>query len=318
MKEDISICILAYNHEKFIDKVLDGIFSQVLSYTFIVYVNDDCSSDETVKIIEKYQSQYPDKVVLFKNERNRGQLNAIKNFVSESSGKYLTFCDGDDYWIENTKLQQQIDFLESNSDFVAYCHDAVIEKHEIDKNNELGSFQKKAHFNLISQFTKYSSSEIQPYELLNGQTYIQNCTLIWRNFDLTQYFSKVENITFNLDWYFSVILATKGKIYFQPSAWAVYSDHAGGRTKNNYFHSYLNDKVKLLKTLFKIEFYNKPYFKFIIFELMAKEYYGLIIMKSEKPKSKKFVFLCLKNYLKYNLLKSIHFTSYVIKYRDKF
>lgn len=318
MTEDISICILAFNHEEFVGKVLDGILMQELSYTFKVYINDDCSTDRTIQIIESYQDRFSEKLILFKNERNRGQLNALSNFISNAEGKYLTLCDGDDYWIESTKLQQQVDFLESHPDYVACCHDAIIESHKIDEKNLIGKLQSKSNFRYISQYTRYSSSEIQPYELLIGQTYIQNCTLIWRSFDLSTELKNIKHIKFNLDWFFSVILASKGKIHFQNDAWSVYSDHAGGRTKNNLFHSYLSDKIKLLKYLFHFEFYNKPYFRYMLYELISKEYYGLIMLKSNSKKSTIYLLKCAFLYAKYSCLKTTSFLWYVWKYRKQF
>ncbi len=318
MNEIISICILAYNHEQFIEKVLDGIFMQELSYSFKVFINDDCSTDQTVQIIEKYQAIYPNKITLFKNDQNRGQLHALENFIPNLTGRYVTISDGDDYWIEKSKLQKQIDFLESHPDYIACCHDALIESFDIDGENAIAKLQSKSNFKYISQFTKYSSNEIQPYELLIGQTYIQNCTLVWRNFELSTEIKNIKNINFNLDWYFNVILASKGKIYFQNVAWSVYSDHPNSETKNTLFHSYLSDKIKLLKHLFKNEFYNKPYYRYMLYELISKEYYGLILLKSQKKKSTKFILKCALNYSRYSFFKTTSFLWYVWKYRKQF
>lgn len=315
--ELVSICVLCYNHEKFIGKVLDGVLKQEISFNLKIYVNDDCSTDNSVNIINEFKSNANYPVELFRNEKNKGQKAGVYNLLNKACGKYIVLMDGDDYWTYNKKLQTQIDFLESNSDYIASCHDARIEKYELEES-KIASLQSKGFYKTISQFTKYSSNQIQAYELLRGESYIQNSTLIWRNFDLTSTLEQIKNVRFNLDWYFGVLLASKGKINYINEVWSVYSDHSGGRTKNNYFYSYLPDKVRLLKTLFKIDFYNKLYFRYILYELIANEYYGMIVMKSENKKTKLFLVKTALNYVRYNLLKTSAFLYYVLRYRNNF
>lgn len=315
--ELVSICILCYNHEKFIAKVLDGILEQEASFDFKIYIHDDCSKDNSLKIIDEYQNREGAKIELFRNNENKGQKECVFNLLHQAKGKYIVLMDGDDYWIYKHKLQYQIDFLEKNLDYVASCHDARIENHELEETR-ISSIQSKSFYKTISQFTKYSSSQIQAYELLRGESYIQNSTLVWRRFDLSSNMERIKDVQFNLDWYLGVILASKGKINYINEIWSVYSDHSGGRTKNNYFHSYLPDKVKLIKTLFKIDFYNQLYFRYILYDLIAKEYYGLIVMTSGYKKTKRFLFITSLKYARYNLLKICAFLYYVLRFRNNF
>lgn len=315
--ELVSICILCYNHEKFIAKVLDGILEQEISFDIKIYINDDCSIDNSLKIIEEYQKKEISKIELFRNDKNKGQKEGVINLLNQARGKYIVLMDGDDYWIYNKKLQTQIDFLEKNLDYIAYCHDAHIEKHGLDEN-PISSLQSKGFYKSISQFTKYSSNQIQPYELLKGDSYIQNSTLVWRKIDLTPILKLIKDVRYNLDWYLGVLLASKGKIHYENELWSVYSDHSGGRTKNNYFHSYLPDKVKLLKTLFKIDFYNKLYFRYILYELISKEYYGMIVMTSGSKKSKIYLFKTGLKYAYFSFLKTSSFLRYLLRYRNEF
>jgi glycosyltransferase involved in cell wall biosynthesis len=71
-----------------------------------------------VEVIESYIQRYPGKIKLIKADKNYGlMINYIKS-IEAGTGKYIADCDGDDYWIDEYKLQKQVDFLEANPDFV--------------------------------------------------------------------------------------------------------------------------------------------------------------------------------------------------------
>lgn len=318
LQEDkLSIVIMTFNHEAFIGKVLDGIFAQKVNFNYRIYIHDDASTDQTVAVIKNYQLKLPGQITLVEGTINKGLMSGVSHFLNIIQSKYLVLSDGDDYWIHPYKLQTQIDFLEANPDYIASCHDAEIRSEYIDKNNRIATLQTKRHFKSIAQFTTYFSDKIEPYQLLEGKTYIQNCTLIWRKFDLNAYLPVMMHVTFNLDWFFSVILASKGKIQYINEPWAVYSDHSGGSTKNKYFHSYISDKITLLKFLKRTDFYGPIYFRYQLNDLLAKEYYSLIMLPSEEKKSTGQLLKYLMQFLRYKLLGAMAFTKYVLLYRKQ-
>ena len=115
----VSICTTTYNLEKYIGEALDSWLSQVTSFPFEIVVCDDCSKDKTVEKVRGFIAKYPGKITLLTSDKNLGMMpNYIKS-LKAARGKYIAVCDGDDYWIDTNKLQMQIDFLESNPDFVA-------------------------------------------------------------------------------------------------------------------------------------------------------------------------------------------------------
>lgn len=95
----IDILLAVYNSEKYLAQQLDSIFSQTYTNWRILIV-DDCSSDKTCNIIEKYKQKYPEKIVLYKNSRNVGNpaLNFFK-LLKMSTSEYAMFCDHDDVWL---------------------------------------------------------------------------------------------------------------------------------------------------------------------------------------------------------------------------
>ena len=57
---EVSVCCLAYNHEKYIRDALEGFVNQNTNFRYEVLVHDDASTDKTAKIIEEYEERYPD------------------------------------------------------------------------------------------------------------------------------------------------------------------------------------------------------------------------------------------------------------------
>lgn len=113
----LSIGILTYNQSAYIRQCLDSVLMQEVDFDYEVVVGDDCSSDGTQDILREYQANYPDKFVLLLAEKNEGISMNYKHVFSACKGMYIAICEGDDYWTDATKLQKQVDFLESHPDY---------------------------------------------------------------------------------------------------------------------------------------------------------------------------------------------------------
>ncbi|MGY5850382.1 glycosyltransferase [Salegentibacter sp. F14] len=113
----VSVFVLTYNQEEFIGQTIESILDQETNFKIQLVIGEDCSTDDTRRICEKYEIDYPELIKLLPSKKNHG---LIKNFIrtyKECEGKYVAICDGDDYWTDPLKLQKQVDFLESNSDY---------------------------------------------------------------------------------------------------------------------------------------------------------------------------------------------------------
>ena len=127
----VSVNVTAFQHEKFIEQCLESICTQQTDFRFEVLVGEDGSSDETRAICLKYAEKYPQRVRLILHDRSNlikvhgkptGRFNQLTNFKL-GRGKYIAFCDGDDYWTDPEKLQKQATFLNENSSFAIAYHD---------------------------------------------------------------------------------------------------------------------------------------------------------------------------------------------------
>lgn len=110
----VSIICTSYNYEKFISKAIDSFLSQKTNFLYEILIVDDCSTDHSVTIIEEYQKKYPKLIRFYRNEVNKGLTKTWIDICKLAKGKYIARCDADDYWIDDQKLQKQVDILESN------------------------------------------------------------------------------------------------------------------------------------------------------------------------------------------------------------
>ncbi|OUO91806.1 hypothetical protein B5F40_02950 [Gordonibacter sp. An230] len=121
----VTVCVTAYNHEKYIEQCLDGIIMQETNFAFEVIVHDDASTDGTSQIIGCYKRRYPNKIVTILQAENQFQQgrSILKEFIFPlAKGRYIAFCEGDDYWTDPKKLQKQVEYLDSHADCVAVYH----------------------------------------------------------------------------------------------------------------------------------------------------------------------------------------------------
>ena len=112
----VSVCITAYNLESFLSQTIEGVLMQETDFPFEIIIGDDASTDRTREICLSYKEKYPDKIELVLHEKNVGVAKNDISVVKQAKGKYIAWCDGDDYWITKDKLQKQCDVLENNRD----------------------------------------------------------------------------------------------------------------------------------------------------------------------------------------------------------
>lgn len=129
MTPTISICIAAYNVESYISECLLSIFEFENSIPKEIIVVDDCSNDNTVKIVKSMIENYPEQnIVLIENYQNLWPAGSYNKAVESSHGKYITFLDSDDFLIKSG-LPKKIEILENNSKLqMIYANGVFFEK----------------------------------------------------------------------------------------------------------------------------------------------------------------------------------------------
>ena len=111
---DLSIIIPVYNAALLINRCLDSIYNQTTSYSFELILVDDGSTDNSIELIKNR----PEKNIIIYQQTNSGPARARNKGVELATGKYITFIDADDYWIQGY-IQKSLDFLQAHDECVA-------------------------------------------------------------------------------------------------------------------------------------------------------------------------------------------------------
>src|SRR5690606_3501340 len=118
-----------YKHEPFIEEAVLSILNQKTSFDYELIIGDDKSPDNTEEIVRKIINDHPEgkRIKYFRNEKNIGITPNSKKALDKVKGEYFATCEGDDFWIDENKLQRQVDFMDNNPDFAICFHDTRID-----------------------------------------------------------------------------------------------------------------------------------------------------------------------------------------------
>lgn len=114
----VTILITTYNLKAYIREAIESVLNQKTDFLYRILIADDASTDGTKEILKDYEEKYPEKIKLIAQKNNLGSLRNSICLYEDCKTEYFAFLDGDDYWLDNTRLQRQVDFLEKNKEFV--------------------------------------------------------------------------------------------------------------------------------------------------------------------------------------------------------
>lgn len=226
----ISVSIITYNHEKFIEKCLQGVIDQRLpaGWDYEILIGEDKSTDGTLRICEKFESKYPQIVRILRRSKNLGMTQNWRSTIQECKGRYIAICEGDDYWTDSLKLQKQVDFLEENLHYSGCFTNALI-------LDEVNGKPEKRYIEHTKDKT-YSLKEV----VRSGGGFFPTASLLFRNKlgELPSFFLDVKSA----DRALALLLSNLGEIYLLNEITCVYRKHDSG-----IFTSIENDDSKRLE-----------------------------------------------------------------------
>lgn len=207
----VSICCITYNHEKYIEETIDSFLMQETDFPFEVVIGEDCSTDNTRKIVEKYKEMYPNIIKLIVSENNVGMQANGQRTMETCKGQYIAACEGDDYWMDAEKLQIQKDFLESNPEYII-CYT------DVEAFNENG---------IIQDYIGGATKDLTADELKKA-TPINTLTTMYRNIMKDKFSAEFKASKYG-DLFIWSILGYYGNGKFLPQIKpARYRIHSGG------------------------------------------------------------------------------------------
>lgn len=136
----VSVLVPTYNQENYITQALDGVLRQKTKYSYEVLVGEDLSTDGTREVLRQYEADHPGAVTVYYRDHNLGcsadLLDNHMDLYHRAQGKYVIFLEGDDFWIDDGKMEKQVAFLEQHSDYIATAHNCVVVDERGEKREE--------------------------------------------------------------------------------------------------------------------------------------------------------------------------------------
>lgn len=304
----VSVRCITFNHAPYIIDAMNGFVMQKTTFPVVTLIVDDASTDSEQDIIRQYVSKNfqepyqtddtPDYelicanhnenpnctfvIFLLKYNHYRKKKSKLAYLApwSEKS-KYYAMCEGDDYWIDSSKLQEQVSFLESHPSYVM-SHTAIKYYFEEEK--------KYLDSKDLDNNSKIINEGLTLEKILLGYR-IQPCTVVCRQ-DVYNLAKRNDPFLFGGNfkmgdtqlWY---QIKKEGDIYFYPQVCAIYRKHIGSATIANSVNDQLRfslSSAELRMYLAKRDglsekfcktvetWYNKSYIKCLAFDkdLIAK------------------------------------------------
>ncbi len=123
---DVSIIMLVYRHERYLEQALDSVLMQKTALNLEVLVGEDASPDGSGDILRRYEDAYPGFFTVFYRTENMGGTRNAYDLLSRAKGRYIAFLEGDDFWTDERKIQKQADFLERHPEYQGAAGDFCI------------------------------------------------------------------------------------------------------------------------------------------------------------------------------------------------
>ena len=232
----VSVICPTYNQQSYLGETIRSIVSQQTNFKFELIIGDDASSDATSKLVHKYIKKYPDKIIYIKRNKNIGSMKNLKELLILSKGKYISICEGDDYFTDINKLQTQYDYLQKNKDVSLCFHPVKI----INQNNEF-----------LDIYPRKNNRIKKNLVTLTNWNFIQTNSVMYRNLNT---YKKIPTNINPGDWYVHLYHAKCGRIGFINKIMSVYRKHDKGIwwESENDFYRFLK-KNYLTQFIFYLE-----------------------------------------------------------------
>jgi glycosyltransferase involved in cell wall biosynthesis len=210
----VSVLVMTYNHERFIERALDGALAQEVDFELEIIVSEDRSTDATREIVEAYARRHPTKFRLLLSERNLRTNEVVRRGIRAARGEYVALLDGDDYWTSPEKLRKQVRFLDDHPACAICFHNALVVRED-------GSREPWT-------WTPESQKEISTLDDLWKGNFIATCSTMFRNGlvpEIPDWYLPMFPIT---DWPLHILNAERGAVGYIDEVMSVYRHHEGG------------------------------------------------------------------------------------------
>ncbi len=223
----VSVIIPNYNYEKFIIERIDSILLQTYPIYELVIL-DDCSTDNSVEVIEEKIKTIKDvKVKFIKNEKNSGLVfSQWQKGLKNITGDYFWIAEADDS-CDNTFLEKVIKPFEEDKEVVlSYAESRKIDEENNITGEDVRDWSDIFHTHRWDKSYIASGEEEIKEALSYNNTILNVSSLVWKNqkecFDI---FEQAKDYKVAGDWYIYLQILKKGKIAYNCESLNYFRKH---------------------------------------------------------------------------------------------
>lgn len=248
----VDILLATYNGEKYLEEQINSILIQTHK-DFQLIISDDCSTDNTVKIIKKIKDK---RIKLFNQKKNLGFNKNFEFLCSKATSKYVMIADQDDVWMKD-KVAKMLEKIEDKETSLVYCDMKVV---DADLNQIYPSFHE--HTKKSKQCQNYND-----FELLKIENVISGSSIITKLDVIRNAMPFVCNKAIIYDYWLSLIASQYGRICYLDEALQLYRQHennsvgAGNNKKIPEFNQYRDHVIDYKYLQYKTLYENKERFE---------------------------------------------------------
>ncbi len=221
----LSIFVVTYNQEQYIQKALDSILMQQVDFDYEIIVGEDCSTDSTPAICDQFVERVNGltgervnglaELKVFHHNPNKGLIGNWGFVLNHCHGEYIAMLEGDDFWTDPHKLQKQVEFLDKHPETVLTFTSANV-------LYEGGDCRDEHLFDhLENRF--YSFREIyEKWSILSSTVVFRNCEALPISYPKEIYIN---------DTYTFMRILQYGSAYCFTDKWTTYRRHAANLSR---------------------------------------------------------------------------------------
>lgn len=247
----VTFLCTSYNQEDYIEQTIIGFLSQKTSFPYEILIHDDKSTDNTKSIIESYRLRYPKLIKCIyqsENQYSKGESTLLIAGL-QSKGKYVALCEGDDYWINENKIENQVNLMINDDSISMVLSPGKLERNGKLLKNILGFYGNESkeifHNDILSipgQFAPTASYVVKKKYLIESMTI----------------FSK-----FPIDLFIELYCAVQGRMIYYPEVGSVYRLAAKNSWTENISLDKLNSRIRYVNMMEKMIYESKSIEGFI-------------------------------------------------------
>lgn len=214
--------MICYNQEQYIAEAINSVLVQQTKFNVELIISNDCSTDNTdviiVELIDDYKKDI--RIRYYNHDHNLGVKENFAWALSKVRGKYIALCEGDDYWTYPLKLQKQVDFLETNTEY-SICF------HAVKKYDQLNNIKTSQNIQSSKEFSK---------DKILLANMLHTVSFVFKSEHLASSDLLSNNETIGGDRLIAIMMAEAGKLFLMKDEMAVYRIHPQGVSNSDEKH----------------------------------------------------------------------------------